>query len=232
VTPTESRQQIDRQLGVGGSWQEYAADEPLGSTGVAVRNFPLTTALPIPWLYATEGHRRGSNATRRGPHAYRASRPIGKYSRRHDAGCRNTSFALAFAFEVHGRVSHSQRTRLEADARKRAVFTFHAEDLNKHLRNSKSKCEPLLRAMPPLKSQYRASAVEKHCKSEPSLAAKPPRPLIQMADWQRSKGLSPTLSILYRLLKYAGTLGASYFSWIGTHGPSRRAMSSTVRPAR
>ncbi|MCO6457477.1 MAG: DEAD/DEAH box helicase family protein [Pirellulaceae bacterium] len=203
MTPEQqARQQIDRQLEQAG-WivQDYRQMNITAGLGVAVREFPLTTGDADYMLYANAKAIGVVEAKPKGHTLTGVETQSGKYLDGLPAGLPHHRLPLPFAYESTGEVTQFTNT-LEADARSRAVFTFHRPEELIRLARLDQQVRTRLREMPPLNTGnlWRVQ-IESIQNLEQSLALNKPRALIQMAT---GSGKTYTaVNFCYRLIKYA-----------------------------
>lgn len=203
MTPEQkARQQIDRQLEQAG-WivQDYRQMNITAGLGVAVREFPLTTGDADYMLYADAKAIGVVEAKPKGHTLTGVETQSGKYLDGLPAGLPHYRLPLPFAYESTGEVTQFTNT-LEADARSRAVFTFHRPEELIRLAKLDKQVRTRLREMPPLNTGnlWRVQ-IESIQNLEQSLALNKPRALIQMAT---GSGKTYTaVNFCYRLIKYA-----------------------------
>lgn len=203
MTPEQkARQQIDRQLEQAG-WivQDYRQMNITAGLGVAVREFPLTTGDADYMLYADAKAIGVVEAKPKGHTLTGVETQSGKYLDGLPAGLPHHRLPLPFAYESTGEVTQFTNT-LEADARSRAVFTFHRPEELIRLAKLDKQVRTRLREMPPLNTgnlwRVQTESIQN---LEQSLALNKPRALIQMAT---GSGKTYTaVNFCYRLIKYA-----------------------------
>lgn len=203
MTPEQkARQQIDRQLEQAG-WlvQDYRQMNITAGLGVAVREFPLTTGDADYMLYADAKAIGVVEAKPKGHTLTGVETQSGKYLDGLPTGLPNHRLPLPFAYESTGEVTQFTNT-LEADARSRAVFTFHRPEELIRLAKLDKQVRTRLREMPPLNTGHLWRVqIESINNLESSLALNKPRALIQMAT---GSGKTYTaVNFCYRLIKYA-----------------------------
>src|SRR3954451_6615822 len=116
---------------------------------VAVRAFSLTTC-PADYMLSADARAIGVvEAKPKGHTLTGVETQSGKYLDGLPAGLPNHRLPLPFAYESTGEVTQFTNT-LEADARSRAVFTFHRPDELIRLAKLEKQVRTLLREMPPL----------------------------------------------------------------------------------
>src|SRR3954468_25060728 len=182
MTPEQkARQHIDRQLEQAG-WivQDYRQMNISAGPGVAVREFPLTTGAADYMLYADARAIGVVEAKPKGHTLTGVETQSGKYLDGLPKTLPSYRLPLPFAYESTGEVTQFTNT-LEADARSRAVFTFHRPEELIRLAKLDNQVRTLLRQMPPLNTGnlWRVQ-VESVQNLETSLALNKPRALIQM----------------------------------------------------
>jgi type I restriction enzyme R subunit len=203
MTPEQkARQQIDRQLEQAG-WivQDYRQMNISAGLGVAVREFPLTTGDADYMLYADAKAIGVVEAKPKGHTLTGVETQSGKYLDGLPKALPNYRLPLPFAYESTGEVTQFTNT-LEADARSRAVFTFHRPEELIRLAKLDKQVRTLLREMPPLDTgRLWRVQIESIQNLEKSLALNKPRALIQMAT---GSGKTYTaVNFCYRLIKHA-----------------------------
>ena len=203
MTPEQkARQQIDRQLEQAG-WivRDYRQMNITAGLGVAVREFPLTTGDADYMLYADAKAIGVVEAKPKGHTLTGVETQSGKYLDGLPAGLPSHRLPLPFAYESTGEVTQFTNT-LEANARSRAVFTFHQPEELIRLVKLDKQVRTKLREMPPLNIGHLWRVqIESIQNLEASLAANRPRALIQMAT---GSGKTYTaVNACYRLIKYA-----------------------------
>ena len=151
MTPEQkSRQQIDRQLEQAG-WivQDYRQMNISAGSGIAVREFPLTTGHADYMLYV-EGKAIGVvEAKPKGHTLTGVETQSGKYLDGLPKGLPSYRLPLPFAYESTGEVTQFTNT-MEPDARSRVVFTFHRPEELIRLVKLDKQVRTHLREMPPL----------------------------------------------------------------------------------
>ena len=203
MTPEQkARQHIDRQLEQAG-WivQDYRQMDISAGSGIAVREFPLTTGNADYMLYADAKAIGVVEAKPKGHTLTGVETQSGKYLDGLPKNLPHYRLPLPFAYESTGEVTQFTNT-LEPDARSRAVFTFHRPEELIRLVKLEKQVRTLLRAMPPLNvgNLWRVQ-IQSIQNLEKSLAANRPRALIQMATG--SGKTFTAVNFCYRLIKYA-----------------------------
>lgn len=203
MTPEQkARQQIDRQLEQAGwSVQDVREMNIFAGLGVAVREFPLTTG-HADYMLCADGKAIGVvEAKPKGHTLTGVETQSGKYLDGLPAGLPSHRLPLPFAYESTGEVTQFTNT-LEADARSRAVFTFHRPEELIRLAKLDQQVRTHLREMPPLNTGHLWRVqIESIQNLEQSLALNKPRALIQMATG--SGKTFTAVNFCYRLIKYA-----------------------------
>lgn len=203
MTPEQkARQQIDRQLEQAG-WavQDYRQMNISAASGIAIREFPLTTGDADYMLYADAKAIGVVEAKPKGHTLTGVETQSGKYLDGLPAGLPNHRLPLPFAYESTGEVTHFTNT-LEADARSRPVFTFHRPEELIRLAKLDKQARTLLKDMPPLNAGHLWRVqIDSINNLETSLSANRPRALIQMATG--SGKTFTAVNFCYRLIKYA-----------------------------
>jgi type I restriction enzyme R subunit len=203
MTPEQrARQRIDSHLlECGWIVQDHADMNISAGLGVAVREFPLTTGEADYLLYADCKAIGVVEAKPKGHTLTGVETQSGKYLDGLPAGLPHHRLPLPFAYESTGEVTQFTNT-LEADARSRAVFTFHRPEELIRLARLDKQVRTRLRELPPLDTgRLWRVQVESIQNLEQSLAANRPRALIQMAT---GSGKTYTaVNFCYRLIKYA-----------------------------
>jgi type I restriction enzyme R subunit len=204
MTPEQkARQQIDRQLEQAG-WlvQDMAQINISAGSGVAVREFPLTTGAADYLLYA-DGKAIGVvEAKPKGHTLTGVETQSGKYLDGLPPGLPSHRLPLPFAYESTGEITQFTNT-LEAEARSRTVFTFHRPEELVRLAKLEDQVRTRLRQMPPLNAGKLWSVQTASITNlEKSLALNRPRALIQMATG--SGKTFTAVNFCHRLIKHAG----------------------------
>lgn len=205
MTPEQkARQEIDRQLEQAG-WvvQDFAEINISAGLGVAVREFPLTSGFADYILYADSRVIGVVEAKPKGHTLTGVETQSGKYLDGLPAGLPAHRLPLPFAYETTGEVTQFTNT-LEANARSRAVFTFHRPEELIRLVKLDKQVRTLLQEMPPLNTgRLWRVQIESIVNLEKSLAENRPRALIQVskngstakASWLGRTKLAKTLYI-------------------------------------
>ena len=208
----QARQTIDALLEQAG-WtvQDYKRFNLRATSGVAVREFPLSTGA-ADYLLFVNGDAVGTiEAKKAGYPLTGVEEQSAKYRLGVPDGLPILRLPLPFSYESTG-IETRFTNYLEPDARSRPVFAFHRpETLAEGLAQAPDDVPPeqnttlraRLRRLPPLPTQgLRDCQIEAITNLERSFADNRPRALIQMAT---GSGKTYTaVSSLYRLIKFAG----------------------------
>lgn len=203
MTPEkQARVKIDQQLrDAGWAVQDASAINLSAATGVAVREFPLSTGYADYLLYADgkaigvveakpEGHPLKGVETQSSKYASGLPKELPHYH-----------LPLPFAYETTGTATQFTNA-LEPNCRSREVFAFHRPEELIRLATKDTQLRALLQEMPPLDTgQLWKVQVQSVKNLEKSLSEYRPRALIQMATG--SGKTFTAVNFCYRLIKHA-----------------------------
>lgn len=203
MTPEASaRVKIDLQLhACGWTVQDYSQINIFAASGVAVREFPLTSGVADYLLYL---HGKAIGIVEAKPDGHSLTGVETQSSKYLDGlpkSLPHYRLPLPFAYESTGTETRFSNY-LEPDARSRVVFTFHRPEELLYLVELEEQPRSLLRQMPELNSdRLWGVQVESIQNLEKSLAENRSRSLIQMATG--SGKTFTAVNFCYRLIKFA-----------------------------
>jgi len=203
MTPEEkARENIDRQLRAAGwSVQDHRGISLGASSGIAVREFPLTSGF-ADYLLFIDGQAVGAiEAKPEGTTLSGVSEQTEKYLKGLPVNVPHVQFPLPFGYESTG-VETMFRDLREPDSRSRRLFAFHKPETLSEWLSQHDTLRARLRILPPLITYgLRDCQVEAITNLDQSFAEARPRALIQMAT---GSGKTYTaISFIYRLIKFA-----------------------------
>ena len=203
MTPEKrARLLIDQHLQAAG-WmvQDASAINLSAGTGVAVREFLLTTGYADYLLYANGKAIGVVEAKPEGYPLKGVETQSSKYTFGLPADLPHYHLPLPFAYETTGTATQFTNA-LEPEFRSREVFSFHRPEELVRLATKAKQLRQLLREMPPLDvGQLWKVQVQSITNLDKSLAENRPRALIQMATG--SGKTFTAVNFCYRLIKYA-----------------------------
>ena len=203
MTPEKrARLLIDQHLQAAG-WvvQDAAAINLSAGTGVAVREFPLSSGYADYLLYANGKAIGVVEAKPEGYPLKGVETQSARYAFGLPANLPHYHLPLPFAYETTGTATQFTNA-LEPEYRSREVFSFHGPEELVRLATKAQQLRQLLRDMPPLDvGQLWKVQLQSITNLDKSLAENRPRALIQMATG--SGKTFTAVNFCYRLIKYA-----------------------------
>lgn len=203
MTPEKkARENIDRQLRAAGwSVQDHQGISLGASSGIAVREFPLTSGF-ADYLLFVDGQAVGAiEAKPEGTTLSGVSEQTEKYLKGIPMNVPHIQIPLPFGYESTG-VETMFRDLREPDSRSRRLFAFHKPETLDEWLSQHDTLRARLRSLPPLITYgLRDCQIEAITNLEQSFAEARLRALIQMATG--SGKTYAAISFIYRLIKFA-----------------------------